>query len=326
MFGKRSLASILIISASLFVVSGAFADANSVITSKKPAYRPNFTSPVYKKVIIGTDFVSSLPGWHGFHFWKASVGEVVIPQLNGWTEHLHSAISKDGGNLIASNPRQIKYFCPKYEKLDREHRIAFWARLISLMSAYESSYNPKTTYKEPKMGVLSSGLMQISHGSSQQDEYRCTMISADPKQGQLDLLDPKKNLSCAVRIINHFIGHDKAMSDYLINTNGKYWVGLARYWGVFRHGTIRSNEDSFWSQIGNRQKRWQAAASKRDEHLLLEYRSAVLKGLDWGHMDWKAKNSSTPHPSLLEDVFDKEESHPLTGILRQINQTGFCFR
>ncbi|HVK61874.1 MAG TPA: transglycosylase SLT domain-containing protein [Bdellovibrionales bacterium] len=305
----------------LLVSSVAF---SQTAAPSKP-YRPNFTSPLYDSVIRGEAPASSLPNWHGFHFWNAGVAEKVVPQLNGWTEHLYNAVATNGNNLISTVPRRIEYFCPKYKTLDREKRIAFWVRLISVMASYESSYNPNTKYLEPRMKVLSSGLMQISHASSQLPGYHCTMISPILKQGQLDLYDPKKNLSCAVNIINHFVGRDGTMVEYDRNPNGRYWKGLARYWGVFRHQRIKAGDASFWSEISGRQNRWQQESTKRDYALLQDLRDANVKAQPWGNLDWEARNTSTPHPSLREEVYKKEERHPLTSILRQINQTAFCY-
>ncbi|MES2962675.1 MAG: transglycosylase SLT domain-containing protein [Bdellovibrionota bacterium] len=294
------------------------------------SYRPRWTSPLYKAVIRGEAPASSLPAWHGNHFWKASVREVVLPQLNGWTEHLYNVIAKDGEHLVNTVPRNIQHFCPNFKTLDREKRIAFWARLISVMSSYESSYNPNTSYVEPTTKVLSSGLMQISHKSSQEPLYGCKMISEDKEQGQKDLFDPKKNLACAVNIINHWIGRDGTIVEYANNDNGvaddEYWKGLARYWGVFRHKRMVKGPEAFWDEIDARFDRWQELGLQRDAILLQRLREANRKDDVWDNRDWEAQGSPGQHPSLMEDKFDEEESHPLTSILRQSNQTAFCFQ
>jgi hypothetical protein len=273
---------------------------------------------------------SILPAWHGNHFWKAEVRDAVVPQLNSWTEHLYNAVSTDGENLVKVVPRNIQHFCPNFKDLDREERIAFWVRLISVMAGYESSYNFKTTFKEPSSGVLSSGLMQMSVNSVQLPHYDCSMISDDDDQAQKDLFDPKKNLSCAVRIINHWVGRDGTIVEFANNANGvegdEYWQGLARYWGVFRHKRIKSGPDEFWAEIKGRHERWQEWATRRDTMLMAELKEANEKDKPWTNRDWEAQNSSTPHPSLLESQYDDEEAHPLTSILRQINQTSFCYR
>ncbi len=293
-------------------------------------YRPRYTSPLYKSVIRAEAPASILPAWHGNHFWNKEIREAVVPQLNGWTEHLYNAVAADGPNLIAANPKNIQHFCPNYKTLDKEKRIAFWVRLISVMSGYESSYNPKTSFKEPSSGVLSSGLMQISFRSSQDPHYDCTMIDPEKEKGQADLFDPKKNLSCAVRIINRWIGHDGTIVEYANNDNGveddEVWKGLARYWGVFRHKRMTKDPDEFWAEIQGRHDRWQDWATQRDAMLLAQLKEANGKEAPWGNRDWEAQNSSTPHPSLLEDKYDDEEAHPLTSILRQINQTSFCYK
>lgn len=302
---------------------------------------PNFTSQTYRQVFAGQKPASYLPYWHGFHFWNKTVGAEVIPQLTYWTEHLYSEVSK-APNLVKMDPKGIRHLCPKYVSLDREKRILFWTRLISIMASYESSYNSRTTFNEPSMaGVKSVGLLQLSNMSSAIPEYQCSMVVPEAVARDRDLLfhqsyknvinknlmDPKKNLSCGVRIMNYWIGRDGVMVDNVRdNADGKrYWRGLARFWGVFRHPKLKENPASFWDEIDSRRPRWQEQSRKRDAltgELLKEVRR---RGEPWGHFDWKLKKSSVPHPSLMEDYYSQYEQHRLTAIVRLANQTGFCF-
>lgn len=303
---------------------------------------PNFTSQTYRQVYAGQKPASYLPYWHGFHFWNRTVGAEVIPQLTFWTEHLYSEVSK-AKNLTTVDAKGIRHLCPKYVSLDREKRILFWTRLISIMASYESSYNARTTFNEPSMrGVKSVGLLQLSTLSSSIGAYQCTMVVPPEvyrdrnlvyndrykKIIQQNLMDPKKNLSCGVRIMDHWIGRDKVMVDNIRDTDGtRYWRGLARFWGVFRHPKLKdsSTAQSFWDEIDNRRPRWQDQSRKRDSHTAQLLKEARRNQVPWGHFDWKLKRSSTPHPSLMEDYYGQFEQHRLTAIVRLANQTGFCF-
>lgn len=303
---------------------------------------PNFTSKLYREAYVGLKPASILPYWHGFHFWNRSIGNEVTPQLTFWTEHLYSEVSK-AKNLISVNPKGIRHLCPNYVNLTQEKRILFWTRLISIIASYESSYNPRTTYNEPTMnGVKSVGLLQLSNLSSAIPEYQCSsVVPKEVSQNRSllkenkykkiitqNLMDPKKNLSCGVRIMNYWIGRDEVMVDNIKDTDGvRYWRGLARFWGVFRHPKLKDSGSArgFWSEIDTRRGRWQDQSRKRDaitSELLKEVRG---RGEPWGHYDFKLKNSSVPHPSLMEDYYEDYEQHRLTSIVRLANQTAFCF-
>ena len=303
---------------------------------------PNFTSQLYRQVYAGQKPASFLPFWHGYHFWNKSVGAEVIPQLTFWTEHLYTEVSK-AKNLVTVNPKGIRHLCPNYVNLDREKRILFWTRLISIMASFESSYDTRTTFNEPTMkGVKSVGLLQLSNFSSAIPEYQCSMIVPPEVAHNRNLLyqdhyrriisqnlmDPRKNLSCGVRIMNYWIGRDGVMVDNIKDQDGKrYWRGLARFWGVFRHPKLKdgSTAGSFWDEVDARRPRWQEQSRKRDALTAELLKEVRRRNEPWGNFDWKMKSSSVPHPSLMEDYYEQYEQHRLTAIVRLANQTGFCY-
>lgn len=310
---------IIVILILLFVAVNGFASSTRI---------PNFTSATYRAVYEGDKPSSYLPYWHGYQLQERLVDDVQ-PQLTFWTEHLYNEVSH-AHNLLTVDPKGIRHFCPNYVNLDREKRILFWTRLISIIAAYESAYNPNSTYNEPTMpGVKSMGLLQLSNLSAMSPEYDCTMIGTygETKLGQAseNLRDPKRNLSCAVRIMDYWIGHDEVMIGIGYDEKDQmYWKGLARYWGTFRHPSLKDEADKYWDVIDQRRPTWQRESRERDAALKIAIKEAREKDQGWGNVEWRARGLA-PHPSVLDYIYEKQESHPLTAIVRIANQTGFCF-
>ena len=125
--------------------------------------------------------------------------------------------------LLSEEIKDIKDFCPKYNYLNLEEREDFFANLITVMSSYESSFNPNTTLKENN-GNISAGLLQISYGSLN-PLYRkngCNVI-----ENANDLRDPRKNIQCGLGIIATLVKKDNHLA------TGKS-LGASRYWSVLR--------------------------------------------------------------------------------------------
>lgn len=144
-----------------------------------------------------------------------------------WSEHVYSELPKLGPDLLASNPRDAKIFCPNFENLSESERKQFWAFFISSMVKFESDFNPKVAYTEGfkdnrNKYVISRGLLQISIESSK--GYHCKF--ADERE----LHDPLMNLSCGIKILNHWMKRDQRIA----SRSGISWKGGARYWSVLR--------------------------------------------------------------------------------------------
>jgi hypothetical protein len=145
-----------------------------------------------------------------------------------WTRLTVQALESHGRALYqGAPPGDIAKFCPRYRHLGESGRIDFWVKIISAIAASESSFNPKSFYREgwnERNGepVISRGLLQISLGSS--TGYGCGIKTSS------ELHDPKKNIECGVKILSRWIPNDSV----IVGQRGNQWLGGARYWSVLR--------------------------------------------------------------------------------------------
>jgi len=169
---------------------------------------------------------------------------VVIPMnwdgkhsnYKNWTVYVYDAVTDYGKDLLASNPEDIKTFCPNYNSLGEEGKKMFWMHLVSSMTEFESGFKPETKFQEgfkDQNGdyIISRGLLQLSIESAR--GYDCTLDNAQ------DLHSAQLNLECGVRIINRWVRRDGRVAG---NVDG-VWRGGARYWSVLRkRSTSRSHD------------------------------------------------------------------------------------
>jgi len=142
-----------------------------------------------------------------------------------WTEYLLKELR--GKEFLAVVPVDFKDYCAEFPALSLNDRAEFYAELISIMAKRESGFNPASKYQEAfndakGRPVISRGLLQISIESA--NSYGCNFKDAT------ELHDPKKNLSCTVKIIERWVNRDKRLGGKVA---GK-WQGVARYWSVGR--------------------------------------------------------------------------------------------
>ncbi|NCN39650.1 transglycosylase SLT domain-containing protein [bacterium] len=165
-----------------------------------------------------------------------------------WTAFVHDEMESLGKNLLATTPADIGEFCPNYSKLSRGNKKNFWTYLLSAMTEFESNFNPSLQYREnfkDSKGnyIISRGLLQLSQESA--NGYSCNIRDAQ------DLHNPFTNLSCAIRIIDRWVGRDKRIAGQV--SGG--WRGGARYWSVLRTSghnrvtTIKRWTSSFCSEL-----------------------------------------------------------------------------
>lgn len=225
---------------------------------KKPVQTVQESAPAKQNPAPPEVVSSEIPklAWHGKH-----------ADAKSWTEFLLSDLALTGKDLVASSPDDATLFCPKYKTLTAQQKIEFYAQLISKMTQYESGFKPESLMYEcnkkknpygsarydsargwcmkgghAKDGgyVISRGLIQMSLQSAQ--GYKCPLT--DPSE----LHDPKKNLNCAIRVLNRFVpsprqyegavrGHNRIAG----KVNGS-WKGGAAYWAVLRDSSGYAKE------------------------------------------------------------------------------------
>jgi hypothetical protein len=169
------------------------------------------------------------------------------PQGADWSRFIDEAIVADGDRLVATTPADAQSFCPKYQQLSQEKRREVWANLFSLLTFYESGYDPTVKFTEnfpdaQGRPVISRGLLQISKESANARRYRCRI------EAESSLHDPRINLSCGMKIAAAWISNDGKISG---RTGAGSWRGLARYWSPFRNDTKRARIASLLSATSN---------------------------------------------------------------------------
>lgn len=151
-----------------------------------------------------------------------------------WTDSAHVAVVELGSELLTANPRDVRDYCPSYDRLNNEQRRAFWVYLLSRLARFESNHDPSVRFTESfndSQGnpVISRGLLQISRESA--NGYGCAIGE------EAELHDPKINIRCGVRILKRWVAERDGV--IAARTNGE-WRGAARYWSPFRDESKRA--------------------------------------------------------------------------------------
>jgi hypothetical protein len=157
-----------------------------------------------------------------------------------WTQITLSELRGAGQGLLTTEPADIDAFCPSYRTLDTDQRAAFWVALISGMTRFESTFDPKVRFSEfdncqtdacrqsmltaDSRKVVSRGLLQLSQESA--NAYRGCSVPVDREES---LHDPALNLHCGVVILTRLVTRDGVIS----RQDGS-WKGGAAYWSVLR--------------------------------------------------------------------------------------------
>jgi hypothetical protein len=149
------------------------------------------------------------------------------PHAADWSRFVMDALEQHGAKLLDCVPSDIRDFCPGFPD-DKARRARFWLFLLSCIAEFESSFNPNATFEEPGelRGVTSAGLLQLSIGDAR--PYSCDFTT------EQDILDPAKNLSCGVRIMQRWVVQDNVISG--ISDEDHKHKGGSRYWSTLRPG------------------------------------------------------------------------------------------
>jgi hypothetical protein len=168
----------------------------------------------------------------GDQTWAALEGPPVLAwgeKRADWTAKLISLV--DGSKLPDLPMKDIESFEPGYSVRTRAGKVLFWARLISKMSQYESSFNPLAQYKENFKDangefVISRGLLQMSIESVR--GYGFKLLD------ETQLHDPILSLNVAVYVMEKLVEKHGRLHGHELVGGKKKWKGLAAYWSVMR--------------------------------------------------------------------------------------------
>lgn len=176
--------------------------------------------------------LNMIPYWWGYPWIK-------VPDGKQWGLWLIEEIRGEGGKpLLNTKLSDAGRFCKNFDSFSQDQKTLFWLRFFSVLSEMECTYRPKQVTHDVAVGpnIYSSGLFQLSIESSQYKPFGCTMIKS-----QEDLLDPRKNIACAIRIFSYYINKDKQIAGY-DSTSNDPWRGGPRYWGPFRTSKLKTAE------------------------------------------------------------------------------------
>ncbi|MFN7729874.1 MAG: hypothetical protein ACK5P7_12020 [Bdellovibrio sp.] len=252
---------------------------------------PNTTGLLmFDEALAGKVSSATLPLWHGYPWKKLSHPKT-------WTAFLVQTLRADGQALLETVPQDIRWYCPRYAKLDQDQRLAFWARFISVLAEHESSYDIATILYETQLSsarehVFSTGVMQLSIVSSRDRKYGCTMI-----QTQDDLFDWRKNMGCAVRMMSQMMKRDQAITVDLTADAAGPWRGFSRYWAPLRDNRMKSElgRQCLGELVQQRRASWVQEAQE------LKF-----------------------HPSYLDDDYKKAGERRFERFLRLVNAFPLC--
>jgi hypothetical protein len=153
------------------------------------------------------------------HFSAVWDGEV--DDASVWTLWLSKGLEAHASDLIRSTPKDATDFCAAWPRLSRHDREQVWITLISAIAKYESDFNPSASFDEPPpLEEDSIGLMQLSLSDAK--DFHCGFKT------ESEIEDPRRNLDCAVRILDHLIPSGGLIGGRLETER----IGAAFYWAV----------------------------------------------------------------------------------------------
>ena len=175
-----------------------------------------------------------------------------------YTKLTLKALEKHGGVLL--NPKHklkkngFARYCKRYNSLNKNERKQFWLMFISGLSRFESGFRPHVTYTENfktnGKNVVSRGLLQMSIGSVNNNIYKCNIKRAQ------DLHSPSVNLTCAVKVMNHWVKKDQRIyGRQMYTSKGKTktrWLGVGRYWAPIRVERYTGNKKKKFLELGSK--------------------------------------------------------------------------
>lgn len=139
-----------------------------------------------------------------------------------WTPMLENALKTYGQGLLTG----------EYPGVCGD-KLAYWSNLFVAVAKRESNWKPtdkmQESFKDSKGNPqISAGIFQLSLDDGKNNGSACAQFKVFA-----DVLDPKKNIECAVVIMNRWVTKDKVIALGSETADAK---GGARYWSVLREG------------------------------------------------------------------------------------------
>ncbi|MDZ4081957.1 MAG: hypothetical protein U1E10_03395 [Bdellovibrionales bacterium] len=161
--------------------------------------------------------------------WEAKDG------ARSWSLHAFKTVLAKAPHLL-EGADDVTEYCPRFFAISIEERAWFWTALVSGMAFYESGWDPTSRMHETTMGtdpvtgqpLYSEGLLQLSYQDRQGHPY-CNEFDWDndrhlgPRDPRKTILNPEKNLSCGIQILNRQIRKHRRIG-----------IGKGAYWSVIK--------------------------------------------------------------------------------------------
>lgn len=161
--------------------------------------------------------------------------EKTTPSRRAWSDFVRQVIETKAPELYAG-PTDVADFCPMYDRLGKIDRLNFWVELTAAIAKFESGWKPTSRMTETTMGtdpitkkqVVSEGLLQLSYQDIQWAKFCEFNWLQDNKSypsltdSRRSILDPYKNLSCGLQILNRQVKNKGAIA----LSAGVYWSVL----------------------------------------------------------------------------------------------------
>jgi len=156
-----------------------------------------------------------------------------------WDVVIEQALSPDMLSFAASH--SVKSYCPNFSRESEADKRAFWAYLFQALAAAEAGLDPTTNVRhtQPEVAKIDpvtkrtmrqEGLLQLAYQDA--ERYGCdfdwekdrNLAEHDPGR---TILQPEKNLSCGIKIMEHQIIVQK-----------KPLLARTSYWSTLQPGTV----------------------------------------------------------------------------------------
>ena len=189
----------------------------SVLVSLKPKLKPAPSTPIAEKKAELGDEETWQPDW------DLIVEKALPPEL-----------------LSSLAGRDVKQFCPRFDKLSEGDKRVYWAYFFQALSGAEAGLRATSNvqHTEPEVAVQdgvshrmvrSEGLLQLTYEDA--NRYGCEFDwKNDRKLAEHDpektILQPRNNLECGVKILrSQLIEHRKPLL-----SKSSYWSALRPGW------------------------------------------------------------------------------------------------